>query len=234
MNPDTGRTRLMTHVVLGVFTLLVVGGIVLSLVISTPAAVQQLRAGAGATAQAQSFVLTDTNSIAPISGANAAALTRSMVVHVRYEAPDHLEESGIGPTGEPVSVIVVGPRHFQRQAGDARYTELPPTPNLGTEAVQTVLLPLQGAAKASSAVPEPGPPGAQGYQFLPDRPSLLITTVLGASLSQVRDLRFTAVVRGDFVTDERITAVAANDRLTVDLAFSRVGSASPVTVPATS
>ena len=234
MTSDTDRTRLMTHTVLGVFTLLVVGGIVLSLVISTPDAVQQLRAGAGSTAQAQSFVLTDTNTIAPISGGNAAALTRSQVVHVRYQAPDHLEESGIDSTGEPVSVIVVGPRHFQRQAGDADYTELPPTPQLGTEAVQTVLLPLQGAAKASSAVDEPGPPGAQSYRFLPDRPSLLITTVLGASASQLRDLRFTAVVRGDFLTDERITAEAAGDRLTVDLVFSLVGSAPPVTVPATS
>lgn len=234
MSPDTVRTRLMTHMVLGIFTLLVVGGIVLSLVISTPDAVQQLRAGAGATAQAQSFVLTDTNTIAPISPGSAATLTRSQVVHVRYQAPESLEETGIGPAGEPVSVIVVGPRHFQRQAGEARFTELPPTPNLGTEAVQTVLLPLQGAAKASWAVDEPGPGGAQSYRFLPDQPSLLITTVLGASLSQLRDLRFTAVVRGDFLTDERITAVAAGDRLTVDLAFSQVGSAPPVTAPATS
>jgi hypothetical protein len=54
---------------------------------------------------------------------------------------------------------------------------------------------------------------------------------LGVRPAQLSAPRLTAEVRGDFLVDERITALVGQQRLEVDLAFSAVGSAPPVQVP---
>jgi hypothetical protein len=43
--------------------------------------------------------------------------------------------------------------------------------------------------------------------------------------------RLTAVVRGGALREETITAVVANQRLEVNLIFSAIGTAPPVTAP---
>lgn len=236
LTPFTARSSLGPHVVLAVFTLLVIGGIALALfVTSPPDAVQQLRAAAGATSGTSSFVLTDTNAISPLtSGPTGASVGQSMVVHVRFSAPDAVEETGTLSNGQVATLIVVGSRRFERQAGAKRFTEGPPAPGLGEQAAQTLLLPVQDAAHATDAVRIPAPAGAQAYVFLPDHEETLVRTVLGATSSQVTGLAFSALVRGEFLVDERITGVLQGQRLSVDLAFSQVGSAAPVKVPATS
>jgi hypothetical protein len=213
----------------GMLSILAVGAIALSLATAPPDATQQLRIAAGATVQSSGFVLTDTNSIAP-SGARA----RSMVVHVLYEAPNRVKESGLDSTGHALTVVVVGQRHFERRAGDKHWVELPPTPQLSTEAVQALLVPIQGAEHATDAVRASVGDGATTYRFLPSDAARLIRTLLGATPTQLTALRFTAVVRGDVLTDERITAAVRGEQLEVDLAFSAVGSAPRVELPPTS
>ena len=228
--PASLRGRLVPHVLVGVLTVLVLGGIALSLATAPPDATQQLRIAAGATDQSSGFVLTDTNSIAP-SGAAPRSHGGAACL---YQSPDRVKESGTDSTGQALSVIVIGQRHFERRAGDPKWTELAPTPQLGTEAVQTLLFPLQGAQHAVDAVRTSVGGGATTYRFLPSDSAQLIRTVLGATPSQLSSLRFTAVVRGDYLADERITAVARGEQLEVDLAFSAVGSAPGVEVPPTS
>jgi len=228
--PASLRGRLVPHVLVGMLTVLVLGGIALSLATAPPDATQQLRIAAGATEQSSGFVLTDTNSIAP-----PGAAPRSMVVRVVYRSPDRVKESGTDSTGQALSVIVIGQRHFERRAGDPKWTELAPTPQLSTEAVQTLLFPLQGAQHAVDAVRTSVGSGATTYRFLPSDSAQLIRNILGATPSQLSSLRFTAVVRGDYLADERITAVVrGGEQLEVDLAFSAVGSAPGVEVPPTS
>jgi hypothetical protein len=93
---------------------------------------------------------------------------------------------------------------------------------------------VQDASHATDAVHIPAPAGAQAYVLLPDHEEALARAVLGATSTQVTGLAFSAVVRGDFLVDERITGVLQGQRLSVDLAFSQVGSAAPVKVPPTS
>ena len=90
----------------------------------------------------------------------------------------------------------------------------------------TILSPLQGAAGAT-AVTEHG----DRYSFEPAHLHQLLTTVLGAPPSEVLSPRLTAVVHDRHLTEETITARVGDQRLEVDLAFSSIGSAPPVTAP---
>ncbi len=221
----TGFPQILPRLLLSVFGLLVVGGIALSLATAPPVAPQQLHTAAGATVAAPGFVLTDTNSVTALAAApGASAPTRSEVVHVLYQAPDGVLESGTDSTGQPVSVIVLGARHY-RSSG-AKWVALPPSPTLGTQAVQTVLAPLRAASDATEVVRS-----GDTYTFVPPDLSGFITKLLGTNPSQLSSLRLTATVHGEFVTDEQVSAVLGQERLRVDLAFSMIGSAPPVVVP---
>ncbi len=120
--------KIWSGVVLSIFALLVAGGIALSLATAPELAPQQLRVAADATLAAPGFVLTDSNSVTALGvSVPPAERTRAQVVHVLYEAPDRVRETGPGPNGQTVAVIVVGARHFDR-AGGGRWQELVPSP----------------------------------------------------------------------------------------------------------
>jgi uncharacterized membrane protein len=222
-------SRGLANILVGVLAILTLGAIALSLSMAPPVAEQQLNIAAKATMMASGFVLTDTNSVTALSPAPAAApgqILRTEVVHILYGAPDAVEEAeaGAGTGGQSVSVIVIGDRRYRRTG--AQWTKLPVSPGLGTQAVNTILSPLKEAAAATVVTRHGGV-----YTFVPRNIDQFITTVLGANPSQLSSPRLTAVVRGDFLADELITAVLNRQRLGVDLVFSAIGSAPPVVAP---
>ena len=221
------RPRL-AHVLLSVFALLVVGAIALSLSSAPPVDSQQLSLAAKATMTASGFVLVDTNSVTVLGpvpgGAGGRAPSRTVVIRVLYQAPDRVQESEAGPTGGAVSVIVLGSERFR--SNGSQWTALPPQPGLGAQAARTITSPLQVAASAPTVTRQ-----GTGYQFVPRRLDQFLVTILGVRRSQLTAPRLSAVVHGDYLTDEKITAVLGRQRLGVDLAFSAIGSAPPVQAP---
>lgn len=214
--------RLLSHVLLGVLTLLVVGAIALSLATAPPDGPQQLRGAAEATVAAPGFELQDTNSVT--SPAATGGQARVEVINVLYEAPDRVLETGPGPNGQMVSVLVAGDRHFSRTG--AGWEELPPSPGIGADAVQTVLSPLQAASGATDVARS-----GDVYRFLPPDLDRFVATILGTSPAALSSLRLTATVEGEFVTRVQVVGVLHGERLEVMVALSRIGSAPPVTVP---
>ncbi len=222
-----GRPQALPFVILGVFTILVVGAIVLSLSTAPRVDDQQLHIGATATLDASGFVVVDTNSVtAPGSGASASG-SQTIIVNVLYQAPDAIEESETGPGGQTGAVILIGARRFRESGG--QWTELAPTPGLGVRVVRTIQSPLR-AASGAVVVSRHG----DLYRFVPKGLYKFLTSVLGVRPSQVSSPLLTAEVQGEFLTHEQITALVGAQRLTVDLVFSDIGSAPPVEAPPTS
>jgi hypothetical protein len=219
-----GRPRALPFVLVGVFAILLVGAIVLSLSTAPPLDEQQLHVAATATLNASGYVVVDTNSVTspgstvPVSGSEA------VVVHVLYRAPEAIEEIEMGPNGQTDAVILIGAHRF-RESG-SQWTELPPSPRVDSQVVRTIRSPLQAAAGAVVVT-------RQGdlYRFVPPRLDRFLTSVLGVRPSQVSSPRLTAEVRGEFLAHERITALVGRQSLTVDLVFSDIGSAPPVVAP---
>ena len=222
------RPRPLPFVLVGVFAALLIGGIALSLSTAPPLSQQQLRNGAAATLSASGFALVDTNSVAPLPSATAASgSVETVVFHVLYTAPDAVEESEAGAGGAIMSIILIGDRRFQ--GSGSQWTALPPSRGAGAGAVGTILSPLQAAASATKVTRH-----GDLYGFVPTSSDRLLTEVLGVRPSQLSSPRLTAVVRAGSLTRETITATYRHERLTVDLVFSRIGSAPPVTAPPSS
>jgi hypothetical protein len=219
--------RALPNTLLAVFAALTLGGIVLSLSTAPPEAVYQLQLAAKATMAAPSFVLTDTNTVAPLLAGLPAGtqqqLAHSDVVHIVYQAPDRVEDR-TASGGHPVTLVVIGSLHFQNTAG--RWYELPPRPSLGQSAAQVVLSPLRAAAGASQVVRRGG-----RYLFLPADLDRFTTMLLRSHVSQLSSVSVTAVVEGDYLTREHVTAVRQGSRLTIDFVFTSIGSAPPVVAP---
>jgi hypothetical protein len=123
-----------------------------------------------------------------------------------------------------VSVIVIGSRRFR--GSGSHWTELPGQAGLGAQAAATITSPLQAASSAKTVTRH-----GDVYSFVPRRLDQFLATVLGVRPSRLSSPRLTAVVSGDYLTDEQITALVGRQRLVVDLAFSNVGSAPPVNAP---
>src|ERR1700691_4648292 len=103
------RPRLLPFILVGVFAVLLIGGIALSLSTAPPLAQEQLHNGANATLSASGFALVDTNSVAPLtSGAAAPGSAETVVFRVLYQAPDAVEESEAGTGRETMSIILIG------------------------------------------------------------------------------------------------------------------------------
>ena len=222
------RRTLLPHVIMAVFTVLVFGAIALSLVTAPPVAQTDLQSAAKATLDASGFRLVDVNSatyIGPVpQGSSGRLLTRTNVIHVLYQAPDRVRESGLSPTGQSATAVVAGSRHFVTSAG--RWTELRAQPGLGGRAVDTVLSPLRVATGATDVVRR-----GDVYAFVPSDLRSFITTILGTTPGRLTGLQVGAVVRGGYLVEERVSAVMGTDRLGVDLTFSVIGAAPPVTLP---
>ena len=222
-----GSPRALPFVLLGVFTILVVGAIALSLSTAPPTDDQQLHIAAAATLDASGFVVVDTNSVTSPGAATPGSGSETVVVHVLYQAPDAIEESELGPGGQAGAVILIGARRFRESGG--QWTELPPSPGLGVRVVKTIQSPLR-AASGAVVVSRDG----DLYRFVPKGLDRFLSSVLGVRPSQASSPVLTAEVQGEFLTHERITALVGAQRLTVDLVFSDVGSAPPVEAPPTS
>jgi hypothetical protein len=222
------RPRPLPFILVGVFAVLLIGGIALSLSTAPPLEQQQLRDGATATLSASGFALVDTNSVAPLPSATAAAGSAETVVfRVLYTASDAVEESEAGPGGETMSIILIGDRRFQTSG--SQWVALPASRGAGAGAVKTILAPLRSAASATKVTRH-----GDLYDFVPTSSDRLLTEVLGVRPSQLSSPHLTAVVRGGSLTRETITATYGHERLGVDLVFSRIGSAPPVTAPPSS
>jgi hypothetical protein len=217
----------LPFILVGIFTVLLVGAIALSLATAPPLDEQQLHVAAAATLNASGFVVVDTNSVTSPGATALAPGSETVVVHVLYRAPDAIEETEMGPGGQTGAVILIGARRF-RESG-SQWTELAPSPGVGAQVVKTIRSPLQAAAGAAVVT-------RQGdlYRFVPRGLDRFLTSVLGVRPSQLSSPLLTAEVGGEFLSHERISALVGRQRLTVDLAFSDVGSAPPVVAPPTS
>ncbi len=220
--------RALPFVLVGALVLLLAGGIVLSLSSAPPLAQQQLQNAATATMSASSFAIVDTNSVtsadtSPSARAHQNASARFLVL---YQAPDAIEETEQGPQGQTASVILIGARRFR--GTNSQWIELPPSKGLGARAVTTIMSPLLAATTATSVTRH-----GEVYGFVPRHLATLLTTVLAVNAPQLSSPRLTAVVHDGLLTREKVTAVVAHQRLAVDLVFSSIGSAPPVTVPPT-
>jgi len=218
------RPRALPFLVVGAFGLLALGAVVLSVSTAPADAEQQLHVAADATLAAPGFELVDTNSVRPVAAAPAAGQAHVEVVHVRYQAPDAVEETEPDAAGQIVSVIVVGDRRFGSLGRGWR--ELPPSPGLGAEAVATVLFPLRAASDGVEVTRN-----GDVYHFVPRHLADFAGTLLGRASTQLSSLQVAATVHEDYLVGERVTAVLGGEQLRVDLVFSSVGSARPVEAP---
>ena len=225
------KPRALPFVLVGMFAILVVGGIALSLSSAPPLDEQELHDAATATMAASGFALVVTTWItspgSSVSAPESGPSSGTAIVRVLYQAPDSVQESEVGSDGRTASVILIGARRFQRSG--SQWIELSPSPGAGNQVVTALLSPLQ-AASDSAVVSRRG----DLYGFVPTDIDRFLTTALGVRPSQVSSPRLTAVVRGDSLTHERITARVGSQQLTVDLAFSAIGSAPRVKAPPSS
>ena len=214
--------RALPHVTVGLFGLLVLGGVALSLASAPAVAVTELHTAARATLAASGFDLTDTNTATPSgpSGGERAA----EVIRVRYQAPDAVEETGPDATGHQVTVRVVGSRRFVLVGGT--WTERSPVRDLGAQVVQSFLFPVRAVAAAPEVTG-----GPTLFRVVPAHEAAFVTRLLGRPRASLSGLAVTARVRGDVLVSEHVSAVLGGERLQVDLAFSAVGEAAPVRVP---
>jgi hypothetical protein len=217
-------TRALPFVLVGAFAVLLVGAVVLSLWSAPSFAQQQLDDAARATVSASGFALKDTNSVTVLHQAQTPQPAGSVEFLVLYQAPASVQETEVQSNGATASVILIGDRRF-RKSGSS-WIELPPSKGLGARAVTTIMAPVQGAVNATHVTRR-----GDVYAFVPRDLNRLLTTVLDVEPSRLSSPRLTAVVRGGALREETITAVVANQRLEVNLIFSAIGTAPPVTAP---
>ena len=207
--------------------LLTLGGILLSVWTAPPEAVYRLHLAANATASASGFVLVDTNSVTPLNAGLPIGARQQLgyhdVVRIVYQAPDRFEAQGTA-SGHPVTEVVIGSALYEGFAG--RWYALPSRRALGATAARTVLFPLVAAAGADDVVPRSG-----GYAFRPVHVDRFTLRLLGSHVARLTSVSVFAGVRGDRLTDERISAVRGGNRLIVDFTFTSIGSAPEVQVP---
>lgn len=224
--PSTARA--LPFVLIGAFAVLLAGGITLSLATAPPFADQQLQNAAAATIASPSFAIVVTNSVSNVASARPSSTqpVGSETLRVLYRAPDAVQETLEASGGSMPSVIVIGDRLF-RQSGST-WIEVPQQQGVGARAVTTIMSPLQVAVHATHVTHQ-----ASSFSFESTDLLKLSKAVLGVDTSQLSSPRLTASIRGGFVTRETITVVVAHQDLTLDLVFSAIGSAPPVTVPHT-
>jgi hypothetical protein len=218
--------RALPFVLVGVFAVLLLGGIALSLSSAPSIEQQQLQNAATATTAASGFELVDTNSVTPLASGAAAngQGPETIVFRVLYTAPDAVEESEAGPGGTTMAVILIGSRRFQ--GNGTQWTELPAGAGAGQKAVRTIMAPLRAAADATKITRH-----GDVYEFVPPNAGQLLTSILGVRATQLSSPRLTAAVHNGVVSRMQISAKDGSVRLGVDLVFSAVGAAPPVIAP---
>jgi hypothetical protein len=210
-----------------VLVALSVAAIVVSLANSPPELVTQLRLAAATTAAAPSFVLTDTGTVSSalpgVPAATERRLANTIVVRIVYQAPDRVEDRRTAADGT-LTNVVIGSTSFRRSG--ARWYQFPPRPSLGLSAARVVLYPLRVAAGATVVARRGGVD-----TFLPANLDQVTMTLLGSHVAQLSSVSVSAVVDGDHVARESVTAVRGSERLSLDLAYTSIGTAPPVVAP---
>jgi hypothetical protein len=223
---EVSRPRALPFVLVGVFAALLLGGIALSLSSAPSIAQQQLQSAAKTTAAASGYELVDTNSVTPLAPGAAAngQGPETIVFRVLYTAPAAVEETEAGPGGTTMAIILIGSRRFQ--GNGTQFTELPASEGAGPKAVGTIMAPLRAAADATRVTRH-----GDVYEFVPPDVGKLLTSILGVRAARLSSPYLTAAVHDGVVSHMQIGAKDGSVRLGVDLVFSAVGTAPPVTAP---
>jgi hypothetical protein len=222
-------SRAGPHLLLGVFTVLALGAVLLSLETAPPNAQEQLQQAAKATIAAGSFVLDDTFTVVPSSPA-AASEARTETADVIFHAPDQVRET-YRALGRTQTALVLGPsRWVRRDSGHWVFlgSEAANVPT-GLQAAAGILGPFQVVTGAVEVVRH-----GDSYSFRPasGQLSALLAELLGPKGAQLspRSVSFAATVSGEFLHSFDLTAVVSGARVLVHLALGSFDRA-PVLMP---
>jgi len=225
------RSGVLSYTPLGLLALLSAGAIVLSLLTAPPIAQQQLRGAARNTVAASSFVLTDMTTVrAPRSSAALGGSTvESNSARIEYQAPDRILEETHEATGLSVSLLLIDGNRYER-TGNGSWSELSPVSQSGSpdgaQVAGEVLALLRPLAGATSVVRS-----GSTYRFVPGNRGTLLTSLFGQAAQQLSSVEFSAVLKGEFVRDERVVATRASERITIDFGLRSIGVLPPIEAP---
>jgi hypothetical protein len=219
--------RATPHLVLGIFTLLSLGALVLSLDTAPPVAQTSLRSASANVTGASSFVLTDVVTQGPPGSSPTGSATTKQEALFVYQAPDRVQET-VQAGGQTGTVLWLGQRAYER-IGNSKWFPLRAassrTSSTGQLAAAQLLFPLQSIAHATSVTKH----GAI-YVFTPSQEQLLLTRLFGSQLPS-GSLSFEATVGNEYLDVAQISIVGVTERRTVDLALSRIDHAPALEAP---
>lgn len=223
-------SRAAPHLLLGMLTVLAVAAIVLSLDTAPPNAEQQLQLAAKGTVGASSFVLHDTITVVPTSGASASQ-ARTEVAEVVYRAPDQVRES-VTLQGRTLTVLALGRARYER-SGDGRWVSLanqPGTVPAGEQAAAGVLGPFQVITTATDVTRH-----GDAFTFQPaaGQLSTILGDLLGAQGAQLpgASTAFAATLAGEYLHTFDLTATLPGGRVLVHLVLDSFDHAPVLTPP---
>lgn len=224
-------TSVLSYALLGLLVLFCAGAIVLSLLTAPTIAQQQLQGAASNTVAASSFVLTDRTTVtAPRqSTALGGRTVESNSARIEYQAPDRVFEKTLEPTGQSVSVLLIDGNRYER-IGSGPWSELPTASQSGSpggaQVVGEMMALLRPLAGATSVVRS-----GSSYRFVPGNRETLLTSIFGQAVPQLSSVEFSAVLKGEFVRNERIVATRASEHITIDFGFLSIGELPPIKTP---
>jgi hypothetical protein len=220
-------SRAAPHVLLGILTLLSAGAIWLSLATAPANAPKQLQAAADNTASVSSFI-----AVYDFPVVNGTQIHTSEVTFT-YQAPDRIQETGTGPSGQPEVILVVGSQRYVR-IGTGPWHGLAGGSSSGTNAGRTLalrLLSLIDTPREAQSVTRTGdtfaftlPSDATSAQFLQGLLGLQQAQLSGAPA-------FQATVTGEYMTAVAVSAQHSGQQLAASLRFRSIGSAPALAPP---
>ncbi|HZU79205.1 MAG TPA: hypothetical protein VE991_04765 [Acidimicrobiales bacterium] len=217
-------TRPGPHLTLALLTVLAIGAILWSLTTAPVNAEQQLRAAAGNTKGAASFVSTFTYALETTSGSQ-----RSETVRYVYQAPDRVEEIGVNSSGQRVTLLVIGPERFVQQ-GNGRWVKLraPLGASYGAEAANGLQVPIDQVSTATNVTRK-----GDVFRFTPGDEAKFLLTILGVQPAQLTpgSVEFVAQVQNEFVTTLEVTAATSTERVGAKLVYSQIDHAPALQAP---
>lgn len=224
------ESRAAPHLLLGILTVLAIGAIVLSLDTAPPNAQLQLQQAAKNTVGADSFVLQDTITIVPSTGATASQ-ARTETADVVYHAPDQVQET-VRFNGRMLTVLAIGSTRYER-SGTGKWLSLgtqPGTVPAGRQAAAGVLGPLEVVTTATNVVRH-----GDAFVFEPATGQLaaILSELLGSQGAQLPagSATFAAAMAGEYLSRLDVDASVPGGRVLVHLSFGSYGEAPALAPP---
>ena len=224
------ESRAAPHLTLGILTVLSIGAIVLSLDTAPPNAQLQLQQAAKNTVAAESFVLRDTITVVPTTGATASQ-ARTETAEVVYRAPDQVRET-VSFNGRTLTVLAIGATRYER-SGTGKWLPLGTQPGsvpAGRQAAAGVLGPLEVVTTATGVVRH-----GDLFTFEPATGELsaILSELLGSQGAQLPpgSATFAAAVSGEYLSRVDVTASVTGGRVLVHLSIGSYGQAPVLTPP---